>query len=1113
MIDAFASEIGELKQEMVHTPPATEDQRPVVFQGPEGEVSGLYLQSRHSGREGGERDSGYDSLGRRMSVLDRLTQSHPVWLLLTLGEEEARRILLKQPPGVFLVRRCATRQRKVLSVRLDDQGSAPCIGDFPVRESQYTFFLEHSGISFADLFRLVAFYCISRDVLPFALRLPDSIACAKTQKGLEEVAQLGAAFWDSALSQQQPCAPFRPLSRTLSPQRSDSRQPRGAGGPPGGARGQQTGCGHASAPPTLRGRPSGSSLCPERSPSAGPLCFVNPLFFQAHRHHRGELESLPDSSPQSRDAKAPRTLPSPRRAPLIPESHVQDAERHSDKVVAGGQPSLAPPQRPPPPRFMPSRRPAPPPPAAPPTLPAAAPTLPAAPPTLPAVPQQPSATPPPPSAVPPPLSAARPPLSAPESTGDPRTSRPPLSAPESTGDPRTPRPPLSATPPLLPAVPPPLSAPPPPLSATPSPLPAVPPPLSAPPPPLSATPPPAPAVRPPLSAVRPPLSAPPPPLSAAPPPLSAVPPPLPAVPPASAPKLSSMPETIPTNPRQPPTSVRRPAPRPPSMGTKSSSLAKKANAPPVPPSNPPPPRPTKKPDLEAHRCHVALDDETIAKAISRAKPPTRRSPASPPTGTPLPEEVTGSPPGPAATNGGGPRCLSDVSMSTSSSDSLDYSRSPGFSLGLPPAPVRRPRNHGGPTVDSSEEDEEEEEEEEEDEEEDYGVGLENDMENGFRRPFGARRRKVGVRLSRGLSGGGSFVLPRALKGKFRRMSGVLGSLMTPERRAVKKITELSREKGSYFGSLVQDYVCFVQENRKCHTTAADFLQTIRQFMTQMKAYLRQSSELDPPLESLIPEDQIDHVLEKAMHKCVLKPLKASLDVVLHDFQVSSGAWQQLKENLALAKAKRPLELGVDGVVPPDAVAMEKIRHKFLNMRKMYSPEKKVSVLLRVCKLIYTIMQDNSGRMYGADDFLPMLTYVLAQCDLPQLDTEIQYMMELLDPCLLHGEAQRAAPSVDDFQNYLRVTIQEVDSGCTAKTLLVQPYSTTEEVCSRCAYKFRVADPENYALFLLNGDTSQQLAPDTHPQQIKSEIHGRPRAQAFHFAYRRVVGKRERRKNG
>ncbi|CDR01117.1 unnamed protein product [Oncorhynchus mykiss] len=98
-----------------------------------------------------------------------------------------------------------------------------------------------------------------------------------------------------------------------------------------------------------------------------------------------------------------------------------------------------------------------------------------------------------------------------------------------------------------------------------------------------------------------------------------------------------------------------------------------------------------------------------------------------------------------------------------------------------------------------------------------------------------------------------------------------------------------------------------------------------------------------------------------MHKCVLKPLKGVVEVALHDFQVSSGGWQQLRENLALAKTRRPQDLGVDGAVPPDPMAIEKIRHKFHNMRKMYSPDKKVSLLLRVCKLIYTIMQDNSGR--------------------------------------------------------------------------------------------------------------------------------------------------------
>ncbi|KAM3623821.1 uncharacterized protein V6R79_015942 [Siganus canaliculatus] len=954
LIDTFASEIGELKKEMVQTSPAV-DNEPVDLQGLESEVSGVYLQSPHCGGMGVEKDSGYDSLRRRMSVLDRLIQTHPVWLLLAVSEEEADRILLKQPPGVFLVRKSAVLQRKVLSVRLKKDQSGTPISHFPVKESQYTFSLEGSGISFADLFRLVAFYCISRDVLPFTLQLPEAIASAKTQKELEEVAQLGAGFWDSALCNQRRSSPRprRPLSRTLSPQRNTrNREVEGLLPSHGG--------GHCdSAPPTLRAHAPPPSFHLEIRHSSGPLCFVNPLFLQTHHHHRHHCED----GPPALDVKSDDSLEHVDKASEKPLSSSPDSESTVDKIKLNGK-SRPPPPRPPPPRSMPRRRPAPPPPG----------------------------------------------------------------------------------------------------------------------------------------------------------------------PPAATTRPKSMPEPVAVSAKA--ASTKRPAPARPPMGAKHSSPFKTVSSPIPVPSHPPPPRP-KKPDLESHRCHIALDDETIAKALSRAKLPPCQPPPAVPADVLLENKAGGS----SVRNKRGRQRLSDMSMSTSSSDSLEYSQSPGFSLSLDPSPSQH-LGHQDPLEDSSEEDEDAEE----DEEEDYGVSLETDLEMRLRQSVKSRRRKVGVSLS-----GGSFILPRALKGRFRKVSGMISSLVTPERRTVKRIAELSRDKSSYFGSLVQDYISFVQENRGCHTSGIDFLQTLRQFLTQMKAYLRQSSELDPPIESLIPEDQIDQVLEKAMHKCVLKPLKSVIEVALHDFQVSSGTWQQLKENLALAKAKKPQELGVDGAVPPDSMAIEKIRHKFLNMRKMYSPEKKVSLLLRVCKLIYTIMQDNSGRMYGADDFLPMLTYVVAQCDMPQLDTEIQYMMELLDPSLLQGEggyyltsaygamaliknfqeeqaarilssearntlhqwhcrrtAQRSAPTVDDFQNYLRVALQEVDSGCTAKTLLVHPYTTTEEVCSLCAYKFKIPDPENYALFLVTEDTSQQLAPDTHPQKIKAELHSRPHTQIFHFVYRRVL---------
>ncbi|CAN9510024.1 unnamed protein product [Ophioblennius macclurei] len=948
LIDTFASEIGELKKEMVQTPWSLEKE-PAELPGLE---CGVYLQDSDCGGMGGERDSGYDSLRRRMSVLDRLTQTHSVWLLLTVSEEDAARILLGQPPGVFLVRKSAALQKKVLSVRLQENQSAAPISHVPIRESQYTFSLDKSGISFADLFRLVSFYCISRDVLPFTLKLPEAIASAKTQKELEEVAQLGAGFWDSALCSQRRSSPRprRPLSRTLSPQRTNRNREVG-----GSLRHIGAQC--DSAPPTLRSHAAPPSFRLERRHSSGPLCFVSPLFLR----HRRE-----DETPSRRAATAVAASSPPRDAEGGPEELISgnqvNNERRTEQIKLSGK-SKSPPPRPPPPRSMPRRRPAPPPPG-PPAVTTRPKSMPCQPVTL-AVKQQ----------------------------------------------------------------------------------------------------------------------------------------------------------------QQQQTSTRRPAPARPSAGTKQTSPAKTATS----PSNPPPPRP-KKPDLESHRCHIALDDETIAKALSRAKLP----PCQPPP--PLPSDLLVENHAGSRRTERGRQRLSDMSMSTSSSDSLEYSQSPGFSLGLAPGPG--PLGHQDTVEDSSDDDEDGEEEEEED----YGVGLEADLEMRLRPSFKSRRRRVAVSL-----GGGSFILPRALKGRFRKVGGMLSSFMTPERRAVKKIAELSRDKRSYFGSLVQDYISFVQENRSCHTTGGDFLQTLRQFLTQMKAYLRQSSELDPPIESLIPEDQIDQVLEKSMHKCVLKPLKGVIEVVLHSFQVNSGTWQRLKENLVLAKAKRPQELGVDGAVPPDPLAIEKIRQKFLNMRKMYSPEKKVSLLLRVCKLIYTIMQDNSGRMFGADDFLPMLTYVLAQCDMPELDTEIQYMMELLDPSLLQGEGgyyltsaygamaliknfqeeqaarvlssearntlhqwhrrrttQRSAPTVDDFQNFLRVALQDGDSGCTAKTLMVHSYTTTEEVCSLCAYKLKIDDPENFALFLVSEDSSQQLAPDTHPQRIKAELHSRPRPHVFHFLYRRTL---------
>ncbi|XP_029305269.1 ras and Rab interactor 2-like [Cottoperca gobio] len=1016
LIDSFAVEIGTLKKEMgKKTEPAEGDPKTDTLLGLGEEVGGLFLQaSPCAGIRA--RDSGYDSLHRRLNVLDRLVHTHAVWLQLGLSHQDATNILQSQPTGTFVVRKSTSLQRKVISLRMNEDSAVP-VKDFPVKESQYTFSLVGSGLSFADLFRLVAFCCISRDVLPFTLKLPEVIASARTSANLEEVAKLGAGFWDAQLCHR------RKGSVSFSGIAAPDRPPPPLATTPGR--------------PLLRIRTPSELECCQ---SNRALCFINPLFIKVHQL---DCKNITTSNPSGTEKPGLREDPvsfslntqhSCRDSSQVcssdrsdssqsGQSNLQSLDRNSklqddqtsfrsQKLSAYSVPR-SPPPRPPPPRLV----------------------------------SQISAPPLRQRSMPEKISWINVPKEKVEERGSSLLSR------------------LGSS-----------------LSISPS---------SSPPKRLS--------ISSPISIPRPSL-------------------------PISLPSLSS------------------------------SSRQAKAS-----PSS----------SQEDAQCHLALEDQTIEKAVIRARLSQRNAArthaqdsSSPPDSslmiTSKQADATGGEEEEAGKecSGGGQR-LSDMSLSTDSSDSLDFSQSSAFFLPdlhdpSPPTvadfnthlPLSIPPSHM-PYCSMEEDDDDEDDEDEE--EPDYGVSLESDQDQDQDLTMVPPGHRTKRRPS-----GSALVLQKALRGHLRKMSGVFNSLLTPEKRAIRRVMELSRDKGSYFGCLVQDYLSYMGEGagtQACqgYASGLEMLQTLRQFITQMKSYLRQSSELQPPIESLIPEDQIDQVLEKAMHKCILKTLKPVVSAALQEFQVRSGEWQELKENLSLARARQPQEMGVADALPPDPVAIEKIKHKFHTMSKLYSPEKKVTMLLRVCKLIYTIMEDNSGRLYGADDFLPMLTYVLAQCDMPQLNNEILYMMELLDPSLLHGEGGyyltsaygamslirhfqeeqaarvlssetrdtlhqwhrrrttlRSAPSIDDFQNYLRVALQELDSGCTAKTLQVRPYAPVEEVCRLCAQKFKVSDPENYGLFLLMEGSSQQLAPDTHPQKIKAELHSRSQATPFHFVFRRMA---------
>lgn len=45
----------------------------------------------------------------------------------------------------------------------------------------------------------------------------------------------------------------------------------------------------------------------------------------------------------------------------------------------------------------------------------------------------------------------------------------------------------------------------------------------------------------------------------------------------------------------------------------------------------------------------------------------------------------------------------------------------------------------------------------------------------------------------------------------------------------------------------------------------------------------------------------------------------------------------------------------------------------------------------------------SGRLNENDDFLTVLSHWVSRCDMLELDTEVEYVVESMDLCFLHGE--------------------------------------------------------------------------------------------------------------
>lgn len=136
-----------------------------------------------------------------LSTIDRLVGSASVWQPKGLSQDKTTSIMEKEMAGAFLVHSKEDKSM-TLSVRLPDEQGAPLLHNLMVKQHKTFVHLDGSYLVFDDIFKLISFYCASRDILAIPLRLPQAITTATKREELEVISAMGADFWTSDLNQQ-----------------------------------------------------------------------------------------------------------------------------------------------------------------------------------------------------------------------------------------------------------------------------------------------------------------------------------------------------------------------------------------------------------------------------------------------------------------------------------------------------------------------------------------------------------------------------------------------------------------------------------------------------------------------------------------------------------------------------------------------------------------------------------------------------------------------------------------------------------------------------------------------------------------------------------------------
>ncbi|XP_059939898.1 ras and Rab interactor-like protein [Mesoplodon densirostris] len=232
----------------------------------------------------------------------------------------------------------------------------------------------------------------------------------------------------------------------------------------------------------------------------------------------------------------------------------------------------------------------------------------------------------------------------------------------------------------------------------------------------------------------------------------------------------------------------------------------------------------------------------------------------------------------------------------------------------------------------------------------------------------------------------------------------------------RHIRALARARSSYVARQFRSFrVRLTSEAEGPHRPgdpATELLQDMRHLLADLQDHLAKDPDVRAVFESRVPgapqkDEDLGPAVEAALCRAVLAPLKPALWTRLRTLRAPALRQLRRRQIALRVEAGPPGAQGAGherrGPVP---ALRNRIHARLARLHSACAPRRKVSLLLAVCSDVYEgLARDENQEPLGADAFLPALTEELIWSpDIGETQLDVEFLMELLDPDELRGEA-------------------------------------------------------------------------------------------------------------